>query len=1028
MIKLEDLKAGMRVCGLVPDQISTLISVKGRGFPGSDSFATVVRYEDEYDEMSKQTLDRSVEARLIEAEDNWVIGSQADLGVLAIKARRIRDAHLYDSYHEAFSAEIEPLPHQTSAVYGWMLGRYPLRVLLADDPGAGKTIMAGLLICQMIARDLVHRCLIVVPGNLTEQWKTELRDKLRLRFDIVERGDIADDNPFISRNQLIISMDRAKREEYLDKLKQSEWDLVVCDEAHKMSVSYIGNKLGNVTSRYRLGLQLGDIATNYLLLTATPHSGKSEEFRSFMRLLDRDRFSHYRPKINVSDLYLRRMKEQLVTRDMKPLFPKRVTYTAKYDISPPELDLYEAVTEYCRHEFNRAAHLEGGRRNTVGFALTILQRRLASSPEAIYQSLRSRRERLTAKIEESRAMAFQIDEIDWEEFEDMPAQEREKIETDIVNLATAAQSIPELEKEISTLANLEAQADSLRRSNRDSKWEELRDIWENRLPEMEHDGMPRKLIIFSEHRATLGYLVRKLGVLLGDEANVVTIHGGINPVQRRSIQHDFQHDPNVQVLVATDAAGEGINLQFAHLMVNYDLPWNPNRLEQRFGRIHRIGQKEVCHLFNLVIGNTREDAVYRLLAEKLEVIGNALDGLVFDILGELFYQTPLPRLVRDSLQFGDDPERRREIERQVESAFDLEHIKELELRRISERSAFDADRAIHDMREADAGGLQTRDAKDFLIGTINYIENVSLSRVSGIRDLGAGQFELERVPGVIAEFAETHNIDGVKSSYRSVCFDRDLMRQSEGNMGAEFIHREHPLLKAAIGWVLSRWQSVRAECGDAFPILIDERTDSTSVRIVYQLEWSIQNDLQRERGVRHALSDEAQFVQLDHLDSAQRFTMLGTAPDVDYRPATVADMNTLKTLLEHEMFAPEHSAESIEEQVYESLIAPKLDATKTRELKRIAIERTEVINSLDARITHEQERSTYFRRLADQLPENDPARNLHHANEARHSNNRRLLEARKMHRERQWRLQEHITPSVGTPRRVAVIVPASLMR
>ena len=663
MIRLEDLKPGMRVCGLVPDQVVELITAKELGDSSSDTFRVIVRYEDEYDVLGKQTLDRTVEERLIEAEDTWAIGSDAELGLLAVEARRIRDAHLFDPYHAAFSSEIEPLPHQIEAVYGWMLGRHPLRVLLADDPGAGKTIMAGLLIRELMARDVVSSCLIVVPGNLSEQWKTELREKLRLSFDIITSKDIQNDNPFLLHNRLIISMDRAKRAEYKELLEQSEeWDLIVCDEAHKMSVSFAGNKVSNITERYRLGQLLGNISTNYLLITATPHTGKIEEFRWFMQLLDRDRFATGNRHHNVSDLYLRRMKEQLVTRELKPLFPKRVSYTAKYNLSHQELELYEAVTNYCREEFNRANRILGGRKNTVGFALTILQRRLASSPEAIYQTLRSRRQRLKNQLDESRtSISNTYDEIDWDEFEDLPATDREDIEIEIASLATAAQSIPELEKEICTLKSLESQADTVRKSNKDSKWEELRDIWENRLPEMEKDGAPRKLIIFTEHRATLKYLVRKLGNLLGEKGAVVTIDGADRPEQRRKVQYKFRDNASVQILVATDAAGEGINLQFAHLMVNYDLPWNPNRLEQRFGRIHRIGQKEVCHLFNLVIGNTREDAVYRLLAEKLEVIGNALNGLVYDILGEIFYETPLQTLVKKSLQYGDDPERQRKL-------------------------------------------------------------------------------------------------------------------------------------------------------------------------------------------------------------------------------------------------------------------------------------------------------------------------------------------------------------------------------
>lgn len=1022
MIRLEDLKPGVRVCGLVPDQVVEVITAKSLGDRGSDTFRVIVRYEDDYDVSGKQTLDRTVEERLIEAKDTWALDRDAELGLLAVEARRIRDAHLFDFYHAAFSSEIEPLPHQIEAVYGWMLGRHPLRVLLADDPGAGKTIMAGLLIKEMMARDVVRRCLIVVPGNLSEQWKIELREKLRIGFDIITNKDIENENPFLTHNQLIVSMDRAKRAEYKELLKQSEWDLIICDEAHKMSVSFAGNKVSNITERYRLGQTLGEISTNYLLITATPHTGKREEFRWSMQLLDEDRFAIPTRQNNVSDLYLRRMKEQLVTRELKPLFPKRLSYTAKYDLSHQELDLYRAVTAYCREEFNRAERYQGGRKNTVGFALTILQRRLASSPEAIYQTLRSRRKRLTAQLNESYAsLSNSYRDIDWEELEDLPAAEREDLEIEIANLATAARSIPELEKEITTLRRLEAQADVVRKSNRDSKWEKLREIWDKRLPEMEKDGNPRKLIIFTEHRATISYLVQKLGNLLGNPGAIARIDGSVPPNQRRIVQDSFRDNPKIQILVATDAAGEGINLQFAHLMVNYDLPWNPNRLEQRFGRIHRIGQKEVCHLFNLVIGNTREDAVYRLLAEKLEIIGNDLNGLVFDVLGELFYEIPLRVLVRESLQYGDDPKRQKEIEQRVDSVFDLDNIKELENRRISDRAKFDANRTLADMEKAGAGRLQTRDTKIFLSRVFDYFDLGYKSRVGGeMRKRENSRYEITNVPGVITEYADTNGLSRVKKSYRSVCFDPNAVQQSNGYIVAELIHPEHPLLQATIGWVLSHWQTNSNECGEALPVLVDECNELDAVRMVCQVEWAIRNSFQRGQDSKQALSLEAHFIEIDGKNT---FRIIGPAPNLDYRPASAKDIACLHTHLEDDWLSPEASDDFIQTEVSEKIVAPRLVTIKEREFKRIDIERKEVIRSLNSQIAHENRQEIRFRQLEEAYPSVDTYR----ASAARHKQNRMRLEARKMHRERRWKLEEQITPSGTTIRRVAVIVPASLL-
>ena len=340
------------------------------------------------------------------------------------------------------------------------------------------------------------------------------------------------------------------------------------------------------------------------------------------------------------------------------------------------------MTDYVREEFNRAEALQNDKRaGTVGFALTILQRRLASSPEAIYQSLRRRRERLESRLRElellhrggevAHALAASVPTLDAEDVEDLedaPDNEVEAAEEEILDQATAARSIAELRIEIETLKRLEALALTIRRSGEDKKWRELANLLSeifapaviaNRLAEEAAPhaaGVPsipkptpspsQKLVLFTEHRDTLNYLESRITTLLGRKQAVVMIHGGMGREERMKAQESFRHDPEVQVLLATDAAGEGINLQRAHLMVNYDLPWNPNRLEQRFGRIHRIGQTEVCHLWNLVAEETREGDVYRKLLEKLEQARKALGGQVFDVLGKLQFEG---RSLRDLL-------------------------------------------------------------------------------------------------------------------------------------------------------------------------------------------------------------------------------------------------------------------------------------------------------------------------------------------------------------------------------------------
>ena len=328
--------------------------------------------------------------------------------------------------------------------------------------------------------------------------------------------------------------------------------------------------------------------------------------------MDPDRFegthSNSQQSIDVSDVMRRLVKEELVKFDGTPLFPERRAYTVNYDLSPAEAKLYEAVTEYVREEFNRADKLNNDRKNTVGFALTILQRRLASSPEAIYQSLKRRRERLERRLDEERlgkrAAEASIDFSDWDE-DDLAPDEEESIEDQVVDQSSAAATIAELEAEIETLKRLERMANDVRISGVDRKWEELSKLLQDNRAMFGPDGQREKLIVFTEHKDTLNYLNQKIKSLLGIDEAVVTIHGGMVRDERRKVEQLFKQDKGVQILIATDAAGEGINLQRAHLMINYDLPWNPNRLEQRFGRIHRIGQTEAFPLWNLGANGSR---------------------------------------------------------------------------------------------------------------------------------------------------------------------------------------------------------------------------------------------------------------------------------------------------------------------------------------------------------------------------------------------------------------------------------------
>jgi len=660
MARLEELKRGTTVKGILPDGFITVVDVSWIG-----SVAVELTYKDSQGKLANELIyrDRESDLEILEAGQPWSFDGAPDLFRLVSEAHRIRLAYLFDPLLAVHTSLVEPLPHQITAVYETMLPRQPLRFLLADDPGAGKTIMTGLLIKELIARGDLQRCLIVCPGNLVEQWQDELYRRFHLPFEIMtnDKYEAARTGNWFAENPLsICRLDKLSRnEDVQEKLKTTDWDIVVCDEAHKMSASFWGGEIRR-TKRYQLGQLLSTLTRHFLLLTATPHNGKEEDFQLFMALIDGDRFEgKFRDGVHAastSDLMRRMVKEDLLRFDGRPLFPERRAYTVEYELSDGEADLYERVTRYVREEFNRAEQLANdGHRGTIGFALTILQRRLASSPEAIYQSLRRRKERLEKRCREEELLRRGAEvRIDWqkgvptlsdddlEDLEDAPDEEVEDTEERVVDLASAAQTIHELKAEIAILRNLEQVALQVRQSKTDRKWDELSRLLQNQTEMFDAHGHRRKLIIFTEHRDTLNYLQERIGSLIGRPEAVVTIHGGMGREERKKAETLFTQDKNTEVLLATDAAGEGINLQRAHLMVNYDLPWNPNRLEQRFGRIHRIGQTEVCHCWNLVASKTREGDVYRRLLEKLEEERNALGGKVFDILGKLtFNDQPL---------------------------------------------------------------------------------------------------------------------------------------------------------------------------------------------------------------------------------------------------------------------------------------------------------------------------------------------------------------------------------------------------
>ena len=900
-MKLEDLQAPAAVRGIVADSLVTVVNVR---WIGADAVDLV--YRTAGGELGSQILYRDDEARLevVEQGRPWSFDGDGDLFRLVSEALRINLAHLFDPALAVHTSQVEPLPHQITAVYEAMLPRQPLRFLLADDPGAGKTIMTGLLMKELIARGDLQRCLVVCPGSLAEQWQDELYRRFHLGFEILTNDKLAaarTGNWFLETDLAIARLDKLARDTALQEKLQApdcRWDLVVCDEAHKMSATFTGGEI-RYTKRYHLGQLLGGLTRHFLLLTATPHNGKEEDFQLFMALLDGDRFEgRFRDGVHmadVSDLMRRMVKERLLKFEGTPLFPERVAHTIPYRLSDEEAHLYHEVSNYVRQEFNRAEALENNQRaGAVGFALTLLQRRLASSPEAIYQSLRRRRERLESRLRElellrrgGQAVAriglsrdIELDADEFEDLEDAPADEQEQAAEEILDQATAARSIAELKTEIGTLRQVGQIAHRVRRSGNDAKWQQLTGLLDEILPADDaapstaQEGHAQKLVIFTEHRDTLAYLRGRIATVLGREQAIVVIHGGMGREERSKAQEAFRHDPGVQILLATDAAGEGINLQRAHLMVNYDLPWNPNRLEQRFGRIHRIGQTEVCHLWNLVAEETREGDVYRRLLEKLEQAREALGGQVFDVLGKLqFSGRPLRDLLMEAIRYGEQPEVRARLTTVLDDALDRGKLQELLEDQALAPDAMDAtrvQRVREEMERAAARRLQP-----------HYIESffrAAFARLGGsVRQREPRRYEITHVPGAVRSRDRLIGTgEPVVARYERIAFEKGLLAPP-GKPPAEFLCPGHPLLDSVIDLTLERHRDLLKRG----TVLVDDRDLGTAPRVLFYLEHAVQDESRTRSGDRRVVSKRLLYVELAEAEPPRH---LHYAPYLDYRP------------------------------------------------------------------------------------------------------------------------------------------------
>ncbi len=1020
-MRLEDLTPGIALTGLEPSAVATVVAIVQIA-----AGAVQIIYKTPGGALKERMLGRADEATIAVAtvERPWAFDGDGAAFKLALEAKRIDLAFLFDPMMAVHTSNVDPLPHQITAVYESMLPRQPLRFVLADDPGAGKTIMAGLYIRELLMRADARRILIVAPGSLVEQWRDELFEKFGLEFRIYSKeleATSPSGNSFEDQDQMIVRLDQmARNEELQESLCNAGWDLVVFDEAHKLSAHFFGTKLEK-TGRFLFAEKLGAHTRHLLLMTATPHNGKEGDFQLFLSLLDSDRFyGRFRDgvhKVDASDLMRRMVKEEMVKFDGRPLFPERKAHTVNYALSNLEAALYEAVTHYVQTEMGKAYQLDGKRRGSVSFALTTLQRRLASSPEAIYQSLKRRKERLERRRREERlgmrgrqAMAETLMDVP-EDDDDLSATEQENLEEALVDEASAARTSADLEQEIAKLGILELQAKAVVASGQDRKWDELSRTLQNDPAMRDAHGRMRKLIIFSEHRDTLNYLHQRIAGVLGNSEAIITIHGGTHRDERRRLQALFWSDADVRVLVATDAAGEGVNLQCANLMVNYDLPWNPNRLEQRFGRIHRINQQEVCHLWSLVAKETREGEVYHRLLQKLEAESVALNGRVFDILGEVFEGTSLKELLIEAIRYGDQPSVRARLGQRIENALDQDNLRAILERNALAQETMNAERLFavkEEMEKAEARRLQPYFVRTFFMQAFGALGGSIYLRE-------ADRYEITHVPATIRERdrritgRNRRDVAPVLKRYERVCFTKEAVRPLDkpGIAHAAMLHPGHPLMLAVSDLLLEQHGNLLRQGA----LLVDPTDEGDEPHLLFMLTHEI------KAGNDQILSKRLQFVRVAPDGTA---TFAGWAPHLDLEPVAATDLALLSNLLRAPWIRADQEQRALA-LAAATLVPEHYAEVAQRHIAQIDKTLTAVHERLTKEIAFQTDR--WIKLKEDKEAGKDVRLNLENA--------RRVvadLEGRLDNRKRELQAMRHVTSSTPVALGGALVVPIGLLQ
>ena len=731
---------------------------------------------------------------------------------LGIEAMRLKLAYEYDPYFTLSIARVDPLPHQLEAVYDYFLKLPRIRFLLADDPGAGKTIMAGLLIKELKIRGLIKRTLIVSPANLTFQWQREMQDKFHESFSVLRSAELKGtygSNPWQEKSQVITSMPWVSNIDYArESLLRSHWDLIIVDEAHKMSAYSSDNK----TLAYQLGEKLSDMTDHFLLMTATPHKGDPKNFSLFLRLLDKDVYADIKSleeamRRHEAPFYLRRVKEAMVTfpdpstGEVKSLFTKRLVQTIDFEIDSDEWDLYDSLTQYVEQQSIKAAadaNLVRGR--ALGFTMAMLQRRFASSIYALRRSLERIKEKREKILEDPEAYRQQqIQKKVPDDFDERTEEEQREIMEDLEG-EVASLDPADLKEEIIQLSKLIGQAQALESREVESKLRKLKEVLTEKGI---FKDQKMKLLLFTEHKDTLDYLAgdgndgRPLGKLREWGLTITQIHGSMNigdrdtPGTRIRAEKEFKDD--CQVMVATEAAGEGINLQFCWFMINYDIPWNPMRLEQRMGRIHRYGQLKDCLIFNFVSTNTREGRVLQMLFERIEKIERDLDpqntGKVFNVLGDVMPSNQLERMLREmyAKSLTEDA-----IKNRIVHDVDADRFRKITNSTLEglAKKELNLSVIIGKREEAKERRLVPEVIEDFFI---------KASPLAGL-SMKAGKqrqriYRLDKVPRLLWPVGEElePRFGKLGKDYRLIVFDKDLLSE---NPTAEWVTPGHPLFEA----------------------------------------------------------------------------------------------------------------------------------------------------------------------------------------------------------------------------------------